>query len=91
MRGILVGLFEANRDAAHSPNHTLSRVRQGSNKNASLFRMQDEAIYYKGERDGAGSQNVFEGDKPLNSFLSHAHWEVVREMKRHQGAQPPLC
>ena len=37
---------------------------------------------------GAGSQNAYEGAfKPLTSFLSHAHWEVVKEMKLHQGTQ----
>jgi len=79
MRGNVVGLFEAHRDAAHSPNHTL-RAEDEDNGTASLFRMQDEAIYYKGERDGAGSQNVFEGvSKPL-SFISLYIGRVVREM-----------
>jgi len=70
MRGILVGLFEAHRDAAPTPNHTL-RAEDEDNGTASLFRMQDEAIYYKGERDGAGSQNAYEGVSSTVSCLMH--------------------
>jgi len=58
------------RDAAHSFNHTLSRVRNGSNGTASPFIMQRKRIDCKGGSEEAERGSVFDSTNGLSDKIS---------------------
>ncbi len=53
------------------PNHTEGEIKGDLPHPSSAGLCSRRNLVARGLKGGAGSQNVYEGDKPLNSFLSH--------------------